>query len=237
MLQRCGGPLTGRKAATQNASIRSSWQRFNIRRESTGGISLLREESVSQNLIKRINISSTTEARNSICKLHHGTARCPNRRASLRGTLHVPECHRARSGPYFATDSAATAWALIVGFCPGAERAGYTVLRFDFRGCGASDGEPQLICLEEVEDLRNAITFLEAQDCVDNNKIGVIGGSLGGSVALYVAAIDQRVRACAANGAIGNGERRFRFQYPDDAALQHFRSPRRPGPPPADRER
>lgn len=103
------------------------------------------------------------------------------------------------------------------------ERAGYIVLRFDFRGCGASGGEPgRIICLEEVEDLRNALTFLEAQAGVDRAKIGVIGASLGGAVALHVAATDQRARVCVANGAVGNGERRFRFQYPDDAVWKRF---------------
>ena len=144
---------------------------------------------------------------------------------TLRGTLHIPEgaaglrpaialCH-GFGGNSSGADRQAFARAL--------ERAGYIVLRFDFRGCGASDGEPgRVVCLEEVEDLRNAITFLQAQDPVDKENIGVIGGSLGGSVALHVAAIDRRVRACAANGAIGNGERRFRFQYPDDAAWERF---------------
>ena len=104
------------------------------------------------------------------------------------------------------------------------ERAGYAVLRFDFRGCGASDGERgRVICMEEVEDVRAAIGFLEAQAGVDPSKIGLIGASLGGSVALYAAALDGRVRVCAANGAIGNGERRFRFQYRDEAAWQKFR--------------
>lgn len=103
------------------------------------------------------------------------------------------------------------------------EGAGYIVLRFDFRGCGASDGEAgRVICLEEADDLINAITFLQAQQRVDKGKIGVIGASLGGSVAIHVAAVDQRVRACAAIGAIGNGERRFRFQYPDDAVWASF---------------
>jgi dipeptidyl aminopeptidase/acylaminoacyl peptidase len=144
---------------------------------------------------------------------------------TLRGTLHIP-------------DGAAKARPAIVqchgfgGSSSGAghpelaralERAGYIVLRFDFRGCGASDGDPgNVICLEEVEDLRNAIGFLERQEGVDKSKIGVIGASLGGAVVLYVAATDARVRVCAANGAVGNGERRFRFQYPDDAVWQRF---------------
>jgi len=38
---------------------------------------------------------------------------------------------------------------------------GYVVLRFDMRGCGDSEGEfGRVICLEQVEDTRNALTFL-----------------------------------------------------------------------------
>ena len=144
---------------------------------------------------------------------------------SLRGTLHTPE------------GSAAPRPAVIIchgfgGNSTGADRQrlaqtlvqkGYVALRFDFRGCGASDGEPgRVICMEEVEDLGNAITFLQAQDKVDGERIGVIGGSLGGSVAIYAAAFDPRLKACAANGAIGDGERRFRYQYRDNDAWKCF---------------
>ena len=103
------------------------------------------------------------------------------------------------------------------------EHAGYVVLRFDFRGCGASDGERgRVICMEEVDDVRAAVGFLQAQAGVDKEQIGLIGASLGGSVALQAAATDTRIRVCAANGSIGNGERRFRYQYPDDAVWKKF---------------
>ncbi len=103
------------------------------------------------------------------------------------------------------------------------EHAGYVVLRFDFRGCGASEGERgRIVCMEEVEDARNAVTFLQGQEGVDPDRICIIGASLGGSVAIYVAGTDPRVCACAANGAVGNGERRFRYQYPDEGEWRRF---------------
>src|SRR3954454_23118045 len=38
---------------------------------------------------------------------------------------------------------------------------GYVTLRFDMRGCGESEGEHgRVICLEQVADTRNALTFL-----------------------------------------------------------------------------
>ncbi len=38
---------------------------------------------------------------------------------------------------------------------------GYVTMRFDMRGCGESAGEPgRVICMDQVEDTRNALTFL-----------------------------------------------------------------------------
>jgi pimeloyl-ACP methyl ester carboxylesterase len=103
------------------------------------------------------------------------------------------------------------------------EQAGYAVLRFDFRGCGRSEGKcGDVIVDEEIADLRHAIDFLQTQPSVDPARIGVIGASLGGSVAIEVAASDVRVRVCVANGSVGNGERRYRAQYKDEAAWRAF---------------
>ena len=144
---------------------------------------------------------------------------------TLRGVLHVPD---GAKGPR-------PALILCHGFggsCRGAghpelaralEGAGYVALRFDFRGCGESDGaKGSVICMEEVDDLRRAIDFVDTQPSVDRARLGVIGASLGGSVAMHVTATDERVKLCAANGAVGNGERRFRFQYRDDADWDVF---------------
>jgi len=61
---------------------------------------------------------------------------------------------------------------------------GYVTLRFDMRGCGKSEGEfGRVICLEQVEDLGNALDFLSRHPAVDPDRIGVIGSSFGGAVA------------------------------------------------------
>src|SRR5919198_5095170 len=41
---------------------------------------------------------------------------------------------------------------------------GYITMRIDFRGCGESEGEHgRIICLDQVADTRNAISFLSTR--------------------------------------------------------------------------
>ncbi|HLI21314.1 MAG TPA: alpha/beta fold hydrolase [Stellaceae bacterium] len=144
----------------------------------------------------------------------------------LRGVLHLPEGASGKRPGIVLSHG-------FGGSCRGAghpqlaealARAGYVVLRFDFRGCGQSEGaRGSVIVAEEVDDLRHALDFLASQPSVDPARIGAIGASLAGSVAIEVAAGDPRVKVIVANGAIGKGERRFRAQYKDEAAWQAFR--------------
>jgi hypothetical protein len=92
---------------------------------------------------------------------------------------------------------------------------GYVTLRFDMRGCGDSEGERgRVICLEQVEDTRNALAFLAQHPAVDGKRIGVIGSSFGGAVAVYSGGVNPRVAAVISNGGWGHGERKFRGQHP-----------------------
>jgi pimeloyl-ACP methyl ester carboxylesterase len=91
---------------------------------------------------------------------------------------------------------------------------GYVTLRFSMRGCGDSEGEfGRVICLEQVEDTRNALTFLAGHPAVDPKRIAVVGSSFGGAVAVYTGGVDQRVAAVISNGGWGDGERKFRGQH------------------------
>jgi pimeloyl-ACP methyl ester carboxylesterase len=100
---------------------------------------------------------------------------------------------------------------------------GYVTLRFDMRGCGQSEGEfGRVICLEQVEDLRNALTFLSDHPAVDPGRIGVIGSSFGGAVAVYGGGVDERIAAVVSNGGWGHGERKFRGQHPTPEAWARF---------------
>ena len=94
-------------------------------------------------------------------------------------------------------------------------RLGYVVLRFDMRGCGESEGLfGHLLCLDQVEDTRSALTFLQSRPEVDPHRIGLVGSSFGAAVAVYTGGVDDRVAAVISSGGWGNGERKFRGQHP-----------------------
>jgi fermentation-respiration switch protein FrsA (DUF1100 family) len=93
--------------------------------------------------------------------------------------------------------------------------AGFAALTFDYRGFGESEGpkdqpRTQIVPLEQVEDIRNALTFLAAQPGVDANRLALFGFCWGGSHSVYVGAIDSRVKCVAEVGGIGDGTRWLR---------------------------
>jgi len=102
-------------------------------------------------------------------------------------------------------------------------RLGYAALRFDFRGCGESEGERgRVICMEQVRDTRNALSFLAARPDIDPKRIGVVGQSFGAAVAVYAAGVDRRVAACISSGGWGDGAKKFRGQHASPRAWKKF---------------
>ena len=100
---------------------------------------------------------------------------------------------------------------------------GYVTLRIDFRGCGDSEGERgRIICLDQVADTRNAISYLTTRPEVDPKRIALVGSSFGAAVAVFTGGADQRVAAVISCGGWGNGERKFRGQHPTPEAWTRF---------------
>lgn len=90
-------------------------------------------------------------------------------------------------------------------------KARYVVLRFDYRGIGDSEGpQNRLIPLEQVEDIQNAVTFLQQQTGVDPGRIGLWGAATGGAEVSYVAGIDSRIKCMVSVNGMGDMGRWFR---------------------------
>lgn len=107
--------------------------------------------------------------------------------------------------------------------CEMLESWGYVALRFDFRGCGDSEGEHgRVLCMDQVSDTSNALTWLAGQDGVDPDRIGAIGHSFGAAVAVYTGGVDKRVAAVISSCGWGDGERKFRGQHPTHEAWAKF---------------
>lgn len=103
------------------------------------------------------------------------------------------------------------------------ESFGYVALRFDFRGCGESEGErAQVRCMDQVADAKNALTWLAKRPEVDAKRIGITGHSFGAAVSIYTAGVDERVACCISSCGWGDGERKFRGQHPTPEAWEKF---------------
>jgi uncharacterized protein len=86
--------------------------------------------------------------------------------------------------------------------------AGFVALTFDYRGYGGSEGTKwRLIPLEQIDDIRNAISFFETLSEIDPERIGLWGTSYGGANAPYAAAVDTRIKAAVGQVGFGDGER------------------------------
>lgn len=146
---------------------------------------------------------------------------------SLSGIVHVPESLPAgEKRPAFIVlhgfgsnkDSSGC-----VPVCQLFESWGYVALRFDMRGCGESDGESgRIICLEQVDDTKAALTYMQSRADVDPARIGLIGSSFGAAVAVYTGGVDSRVAAVVSAGGWGDGESKFRKQHPSPQAWKKF---------------
>lgn len=81
-------------------------------------------------------------------------------------------------------------------------RAGYGVLLFDLRAHGDSGGRRFVRGEAVIEDVLAAVAFVSRQRDVLPGRIGVMGVSVGGMLAIQAAARTATIRAVAADGPI-----------------------------------
>ena len=77
---------------------------------------------------------------------------------------------------------------------------GYDAIRFDFRGCGGSDGTfPEATLSDRIADLEAVLDYF------DPDSVVLFGSSFGGAVALHAAVGDDRVEAVVARAPVTYG--------------------------------
>jgi len=129
----------------------------------------------------------------------------------LNGDIYLPDDDKSKpypgivQGPGFLGLRDAKHYALMFEkLCA----AGYACLCFDYRGWGDSEGKQRqwVMPMWQVEDIRNAISYMQTRADIDPNRIATYGsGGTGGGNAVYVAAVDQRVKCAVCYLGISNG--------------------------------
>jgi uncharacterized protein len=124
----------------------------------------------------------------------------------LVGHLRVPSRAAGRAPAVVISNpfTAAKDQSVVTGYAQGLAAAGFVTLAFDQRNFGDSDGLPRLHedLEERLLDLQAAVSYLVSQDrLVDADRIGVLGVSIGGGLAMRLTAFDPRVKAFVAIAA------------------------------------
>jgi pimeloyl-ACP methyl ester carboxylesterase len=116
----------------------------------------------------------------------------------VRGRLFAAEGVGPGPGLVMAPGFSATShFAVFESYARGIADAGVSVLLFDVRGFGYSDGEPrhEINPWAQARDYRAAIAFLRSTDGIDPSRVGIWGVSLSAAIASVVAAADPEIAA------------------------------------------
>ena len=111
------------------------------------------------------------------------------------------------------------------GLVPYAEKfaaAGFNVLCFDYRGFGASAGEPrQVINIKmQLEDWASAIAYARSLDAIDPQRIALWGSSFSGGLVIAAGVNDGQVAAISNQGAMLDGLASVRFLIKQEGIVQ-----------------
>jgi dienelactone hydrolase len=96
-------------------------------------------------------------------------------------------------------------------------RHGYGVLLFDLEGHGESEGRSTSLPWRFRQDADAALAYLRGRPDVHGGRIGIVGVSLGGEIALDAAAHRREWRAAVLEGVQGASPADMRSSRPDPA--------------------
>ena len=129
----------------------------------------------------------------------------------LEGVLERPDRSGQMAGIVLCQAGTGTSEAFLPEVSKWLVEQGYVVLRFDYKGVGRSEGQKfELMPMAQVEDIQNAITFIQQQDEVDPERIGLWGPSSGAANVSYTAGVDLRVKCMVSVSDVGDMGRWFK---------------------------
>ncbi|HEY7738540.1 MAG TPA: alpha/beta fold hydrolase [Candidatus Limnocylindria bacterium] len=113
-----------------------------------------------------------------------------------------------RHGAWFAPEGPERRPGILARLAEALAAHGVASLRYDKRGCGASDGEWSSAGLFTlIDDARDALAVLRGQDVVDPARVGIVGHGEGAWIALSVAPADPAIGPLTLIGAPARGLR------------------------------
>lgn len=115
----------------------------------------------------------------------------------LRGWFYTPQNVKGRlPAIVMAHGFSATKDMSLPAYAETFAEAGMAVLVYDNRNLGTSEGTPRFHIdpLEQVNDYRDAISFVSTLPEVDKDRIGVWGTSYSGGHVMMLGAIDRRIK-------------------------------------------
>lgn len=129
----------------------------------------------------------------------------------LDGTLYIPEDYKkGQRRPAIIINSGYQGFNTFYPkmFSSYLTKAGFVCIGFDYRGFASSEGSRGHVLLpEQIEDIKNSLTYAETRPEIDPKHIGMIGWGMGAASVVSLAATDKRVKAVAALNGFYNGER------------------------------
>ncbi|WP_053385971.1 alpha/beta hydrolase [Leucobacter japonicus] len=137
----------------------------------------------------------------------------------VRGEIFIPASSERGHRPAVLLSHgwAMTAAGNLTDFALAFAEAGLISMTIDFRNLGRSDGaiRQDIDPYDQIEDIRNALTYLEQRNEVDPNRIGIWGSSFSGGHVLVVSAIDSRVKCAVSQVPTINGPETARINLTD----------------------
>jgi len=124
----------------------------------------------------------------------------PSGGLTCRGWYYRPEGEGRHPAVLMSPGFSAVKEQKLANFAERFAAEGFAVVVFDYRHLGASDGSPRgrIIPQLQHDDLRAALDFMLKTPEIDPARIGLWGSAYSGGHALWVGALDPRVKAIVA---------------------------------------